>query len=124
VPIATGPAYAPGKHSGDMIASWALLSDERVGAGVKEVLRIDSIARSDSANSREILNGDPVLSSQDPCGPYKVAALRSKPGAIVATVVAACRGMEGSPYPAPRVDVDVVLIGDRYSISNFSFSGV
>jgi hypothetical protein len=81
-------------------------------------LRSDSIARlaSPETQTRETLDFDPFLSSQDPCGPNEVSGVRRDGGVFRATVLK-CRA------PGVEIVVEVRVVNGRWRISNVVYGG-
>jgi hypothetical protein len=76
-------------------------------------LRADSVAQQDdpTKQTRDVLDFDPFLLSQDPCGPYEVIAVR-RHGDTFRVPIRPCRAKGAGPV------VEVRDVNGRWRISN------
>ena len=88
-------------------------ADRFLDRGLAAALRADSVAQQmdPMKQTREVLNGDPFLYSQDPCGPYEVIDVQHRGGAFI-VLVRPCHAKAAGPV------VEVRAVGGRWRISN------
>jgi hypothetical protein len=106
----TGPAYFRVLN-----VSQKYITDELAIA-----LREDSLARNSTPETREYLNADPILASQDPCPRYAVSGATPTGGGYRVIVKPQCndpRGEQDGPA------IEVVPMTDSWRISNVHFEG-
>jgi len=104
-------------------AWWLLMhrTPSGLSAELIRALRGDSLALVDKQQTRESLNFDPILMSQDPCPRYKVGSLRVRANAFRVGVHSVCPGMDSTNVP-PSVIVEVGRNGAHWEILNFFYS--
>lgn len=83
---------------------WRVLNEKPTSLTneLQQLLRADSLARSTAEPRREILNFDPFLASQDPCGSYQAVAAEKVDSVYVVTVRPVC-AVSGFQTTQPRV---------------------
>ena len=118
--------YAPMAERGSRVpAFWSVLPRPGVSPELREAFRADSAAWAEGeAKTRELIDVDPFLHSQDPCAPYRVEKVVPDGPAFGATVVEACPGRAGSEYPPQRVVVVVERRDSLFEISNVRFDSL
>ncbi len=106
--------YAPlalGDHYG--AAWWNVLknADRYLDRSLASAVRDDSIARMRDPQTREVLNFDPFLNSQDPCVPYEVISVHHQ-GGTYRVPMRACHAKGAGPV------VEVRAVDGRWKITN------
>jgi hypothetical protein len=108
--VYTDPSFSP---------AWPWLDvDQFVDAKLMTALRADSVASLDMRRSREIINFDPFLDSQDPCPHYAVVEVRRNGAAYDVTVKPVCADPR---WQTQRPVVEVMRQGDRWMITNMRY---
>lgn len=85
---------------------WHVLNEKpgSLTSELQQLLRADSLARSTAEPRREVLNFDPFLASQDPCGSYQAVAAEKVDSVYVVTVRPVC-AVSDLQTTQPRVHV-------------------
>lgn len=111
--------YVPVADTSRRPAMWSVLSSGSgdLDAGLRDALRADSAfgEYGNGTGTREALNFDPFLDSQDPCAQYQVAEARKQGGEYHVAVTAVCAD---STWQAARPVVVVSNTEGRWKITN------
>lgn len=86
-------------------------ADRYLDRDLAAAIRADSVAREGDPITRETLNFDPFLSSQDPCGPYEVIEVRRR-GDTFRVPIRPCHAKGAGPV------VEVRAVDGRWRIAN------
>jgi hypothetical protein len=111
--------YAPIVDTNRVPGTWIVLDSGNrfLEPHLADALRGDSIANVITPPSRDVLNFDPFLDSQDPCIPYKVAAVAQAGASFHVTIRPTC----GSTAQTNRPVVEVVSVNGKWKIANVSY---